>query len=164
MSPNLEGSLLGLQVELPMGFQLDRAGFCHSQLKELRALPLLSLDSKQASWGSGWLRRRLSGRVSASSPHHVRLLGFRVVCAPRALGTHSTVQPRFLSPSSLTGQTQEHLCSGCPAGSGGLTILFQQPRECPEPGGGSSGLVWTCTDLHTSCVSTQAPRHGALRA
>lgn len=30
MSPNLEGSLLGLQVELPMGFQLDSARFCHS--------------------------------------------------------------------------------------------------------------------------------------
>lgn len=30
MSPNLEGSLLGLQVELPMGFQLDSARFYHS--------------------------------------------------------------------------------------------------------------------------------------
>lgn len=89
-----------------------------------------------------------------SPPRHIRLLGFRVVCAPRALGSHSTVQPRFLSPSSLTGQTQEHLCSRRPAGSGGLTVLFQQPHRCPEPGGSSSGLVWTCTNLHTSCFHT----------
>lgn len=53
MSPNLEGSLLGLQVELPMGFQLDSARFCHSTKGSWRPFPLLSLNGKQASWGSG---------------------------------------------------------------------------------------------------------------
>ena len=138
MSPNLEGSLLGLQVELPMGFQLAAPGSV-TQQKGPGAPPLLSLNGKQASWGSGcppsWLRRRRPEPLSGSR-HPLLATSTHLVSESCVHPEHWSLTPR----SSPTSSVPPHSWGGHRSirAPGGLQGREDWPASSSSPVGAQS--------------------------